>query len=673
MTSTNDTRVESDSRSETSSGETRRPSALETEAGSLPNRPSAGLVLLFSMWLGLVAGLLDLGFVVLKKHVSDDFYRLGEGFPWIIPTVVAALVLLPSLVLVLVIRSRRGRIPIGIAVALPAFVGFLDLCARLPLAFWASLLFSAGLAVQLARIVRPRERAFTRFVRRTAPLLVGVVVALELATTGARDWAERRAIAALPPPPSSARNVLLIVWDTVRAKNLSLHGYDRRTAPNLERLASLGVRFEHAFATSPWTLPSHASLFTGRWPHELSAGWREPLDDTHITLAEKLGSLGYDTAGFVANLDYCARETGLGRGFAHYEDYPLGLWEAFTRYAGLGRRGDLFSLSLAVDKLTGGRRVGSRPWIPYLKEHAKGAAEIDSAFSRWLAWQRPRKRPFFAYLNYNEAHTPYEVPDDSPRGFGLRPSSWRDRLVLQQWAMIDKTKQPMRDVQLANDLYDDSIAYLDRRLGALLDELGKSGVLENTVVVVTSDHGEHLGDHLLFFHGCSLYRQLVEVPLVIVSPNDVPRGQAIAEPVSLRDMPATVVDLLGLDRGATFPGHSLARFWRRGEGEDPPRPEPLLMETDPPTLLVNQGREPAAKGPMQGIIAGGMHYIRSGDGREELYALNVDPDEEMNIAGLPDAQEALAGFRGALQSLFRRRPTGVGRTAGQVANRSRRE
>ena len=82
--------------------------------------------------------------------------------------------------------------------------------------------------------------------------------------------------------------------------------------------------------------------------------------------------------------------------------------------------------------------------------------------------------------------------------------------------MLDKTKLPYRDVQMANDLYDDSIAYLDRRLGALLDELRRRGVLDDTVVIVTSDHGEHLGDHLLFFHGCSLYRQLVEVPLVIV-------------------------------------------------------------------------------------------------------------------------------------------------------------
>src|SRR5262249_7622108 len=146
-----------------------------------------------------------------------------------------------------------------------------------------------------------------------------------------------------------------------------------------------------------------------------------PLDDTHPTLAGRLGSLGYDTAGFVANLDYCSRETGLARGFAHYEDYPMSAWEVFSRYVGLGRRVDPFSIALVLDKLAGGRR-GARPLIPISKEHAKGAADIDRSFLDWLSWQRTRGRPFFAFLNYNDAHTPYEVPDDSSQGFGIRPS-----------------------------------------------------------------------------------------------------------------------------------------------------------------------------------------------------------------------------------------------------------
>src|SRR5208337_2625176 len=142
-----------------------------------------------------------------------------------------------------------------------------------------------------------------------------------------------------------------------------------------------------------------------------------------------------------------------------------------------------------------------------------------------------------------------------------------------------KMKVSMAHVQMATDVYDDSIYYLDRQLGALLDELGARGVLDDTLIIVASDHGEHLGDHLLFFHGCSLYRQVVGVPLVIVDPKEVPVDHVVVEPVSLRDIPATVVDLLGLSRAAPFPGRSLARFWA---GKEPARAstgEPLLMET----------------------------------------------------------------------------------------------
>ena len=279
---------------------------------------------------------------------------------------------------------------------------------------------------------------------------------------------------------------------------MGLYGHERSTTPNLERLAAKGAWFRHAFSTSSWTLPAHASLFTGRWPHELSAGWKTPLDDREPTLAGRLSSLGYDTAAFVANLDYLGRESGLARGFAHFDDYPLTMREVFTRYIGLGRKLDTLSIALLVDKLWGGR-TGARPLVPISREHAKRAPDIDRAFLNWHSWQRKRDRPFFAFLNYNEAHTPYEVPDDSTSGFGIRPENWHDRLLLHKWITHDRPELSLRDIQMANDLYDDCIAYLDRRLGALLDELGRHSVLDDTMVIVTSDHGEHLGDHLLFF------------------------------------------------------------------------------------------------------------------------------------------------------------------------------
>src|SRR5262249_31529412 len=133
-------------------------------------------------------------------------------------------------------------------------------------------------------------------------------------------WKQMRAGAQRLPPPGSA-NVLLIVLDTVAAGHLSLYGYDRPTSTTLEELAQLGIRFDFAMAPSSWTLPSHATMFTGRWHHELSVGWLAPLDETRPTLAEFLGARGYATAGFIANSRYCGSDSGLGRGFTFYEDY----------------------------------------------------------------------------------------------------------------------------------------------------------------------------------------------------------------------------------------------------------------------------------------------------------------------------------------------------------------
>jgi arylsulfatase A-like enzyme len=631
-----------------------RPTAHDRSGESRSWRTAPATILLVAAWIGLTAGFLDLGLMVLKKRMTDDgFYRLGDDFPWAIPTTVGVLVLLPGMALALVAGLRRRALPLGAVVGPLSFVGFLDVCARLPLELWASLLLSGGLAVQSGWLAGAHRRRFLGLVRRTSPLLAGAVLAIILLTLGRRQWSEYRAVAALPPPPAGARNVLLIVWDTVRAGHLSLHGYGRPTSPNLEQFARRGVRFDRAFATAPWTLPSHSSLFTGRWPHELTADWRVPLDDTHATLAEFLSARGYDTAGFVANLDYCSRETGLGRGFAHYEDYPIEPWDLFTRYIGIGSRIDLLTPASVLNRWLKAHWSDGYDVIPRAKEHAKDAAAINRSFLAWLSWQRARGRPFFAFLNDNDAHSPYEVPEPSAPAFGLRPSSYLDRLILKSWDTLDKRQVSVAHVQTAIDVYDDSIRYLDGRFGDLLDELARRGVLDDTLVIVASDHGEHLGDHLLFSHGCSLYRQLVGVPLVIVDPKAVPAGRSVAEPVSLRDIPATVVDLLGLGRGAPFPGRSLARLWAGNGPADVA--EPLLMEAGKPIALMNQGREPVAKGPMKAMVADGMHYIREADGREELYLLKTDPEEESDLAAYPFAAESLRRLRASLSALFEKR------------------
>lgn len=248
------------------------------------------------------------------------------------------------------------------------------------------------------------------------------------------------------------------------------------------------------------------------------------------------------------------------------------------------------------------------------------------------------------------------MPDPSIPAFGLRPTSSSQRQTLQGFTGIDKKSLAIDDVRMANDVYDDCISYLDRRLGLLLDELSRRGELEKTLVIITSDHGEHLGDHGLFFHGCSLYRQLVQVPLLIVGNRGIPAGRTVAEPVSLRDLPATVIDLLGLGTDHSFGGRSVARCWQPSdrEGVRVVAP-PLLMETTKPDLLTNDGREPAAKGPMKAVVAAGMHYIRMADGSEELYNLSPDVEEKVNLALEADTLPVLMQFRNVLGLLLQKR------------------
>ena len=223
-------------------------------------------LLLVALWIGLAAGFLDLGFTG-PQEAPDRRRRLlppGRWLPLDHPRGGRGLVLLPGAVLALVgpvagrggaSRARRGaplvrRVPRPLCPPAAGATGRRCCCPR-------------GSRSSPPAWSAPRRRGFLRFVRLTAPLLAGAVLILAAATSGVRAWSEHRAAAALPPPPPAARNVLLIVWDTVRARNLSLYGYGRRTTPNLERLAARGVQFRHAFATSSWTLPSHASLFTG--------------------------------------------------------------------------------------------------------------------------------------------------------------------------------------------------------------------------------------------------------------------------------------------------------------------------------------------------------------------------------------------------------------------------
>src|SRR4029079_13762487 len=175
-----------------------------------------------------------------------------------------------------------------------------------------------GVGVQASRLTTGRPMG--RFTARVASALAVVAMLGRGIYPIARRVRYDRAVAALPSPPAAAPNVLLLILDTVRASDLGVFGYRRPTTPVLDSLAGAGVLFTRAFSSAPWTLPSHASMFTGRDASELSARYRAPLDERFPVAAESFARSGYVTGGFVANLWYCTRESGLARGFLWYVD-----------------------------------------------------------------------------------------------------------------------------------------------------------------------------------------------------------------------------------------------------------------------------------------------------------------------------------------------------------------
>ena len=336
--------------------------------------------------------------------------------------------------------------------------------------------------------------------------------------------------AGAPLPRRGSPNVLLIVLDTVAAGHLSLYGYGRPTSTTLVELAERGIRFDAAVATSSWTLPSHATMFTGRWLHELSVGWLTPLDRTHPTLAEFLGGRGYATAGFIANTAYCASDSGLGRGFTVYEDLHL------PRVHGAQdrRAGQSAAEGPQPDRAVRGRPgrrwpAGSRPCKRSgvrLSSIARGPpGSIASCSTGSRIGQQP-DRPFFAFLNYFGCAYPYELPPGRMHRFGDERPDERRRETISRLGRI-WTRRAWRGPDLP--FADRRLRRLHRRSRRAAREAARraaadAGSSSRPGSSIAADHGESFGEHAgVFCHGTSLYQTELHVPLLIVPPGGARR------------------------------------------------------------------------------------------------------------------------------------------------------
>ena len=607
-------------------------SETDDTAGPRITRGVAGPLIL-AAWFGLATGVLEALISIVLRQV-DWPVRVPVEILWIAPLVDLALFLAVGVALALFVRvfPMRGR-PRFILVLCLWMLGFAVLGVFDSMRQWAALLLSLGVAVEGARRLPQWDRC-VRLVQRTFVPLTIVTAVLALIGFVWAPLREQSARRRLPASPIGAPNVLFITLDTLRADHVSAYGYSRTTTPNLDRVARQGVLFEHAFSNASWTLPSHASMLTGRFPHEHRADWMRPMDARIATIVEPFAARGYLTAAFAANTSYVAPEWGLGRGFSRFDVYAGSPADAVVRTV-FGRR-------LALNVLP---RVGFFD-IPGRKR----AAQINDGFLNWL--DAVDDRPFFAFLNYLDAHDPYITAD--PFHSKYSPTPARGDVInyqLQPNAFRRKPVVTTAEAQAEIDAYDGCIAYLDAELGRLMAELARRGLSRNTLVVIASDHGESFGNHNLFGHGNSAYLETLHVPLVMVWPGHIPADVRISPAVGLERLPATIVELVDPRAGNHgFPGHSLAATWSgsRTSGTTTPA-EPVLSEVT--HVAGGPAGYPTSGGSLTSLISGEWHLVVSTAGATELYAWPRDPQEEVNLAASPQGQAVVDALKKTLQQM----------------------
>jgi arylsulfatase A-like enzyme len=599
----------------------------------------ARVTICFGAVVGLVEGVGLLAFQRINYARWGPMIHVSPEIIWISPIVDLIFFSAVSAAIWALSRIIR-RIPalraVVFVLSFLAIYDWLTLTGRLFHA--ACLILALGAAVAFARWLAGHELQAAHFWKKSAPWAIAAVALALLGIQGGKWRSERSAVANLPPPAAGSPNVLVVVIDTLRADHVSAYGYPRPTTPNLDHLAQQGVLFENAVSPSSWSLPSHASLVTGRYLHDHKLGqveaepwfgWGNRGLGGFKTIGEALEQKGYRTGAFSANRTYFSYNLGFGRGFMHFEDYFSSAADGFVHTL-YGREFSRIYLIRSDKSLVKRilRRIG---WTSLLDQDAEGSGSYGGAFGirkhadvvndevlRWI--DRDPRRPFFAFLNYFDVHDPYGGPRSYPK------PAW--------------PQGPDRAI----DRYDDGVKYSDDCLGRLLTALQQRGLANNTMIVVTSDHGESLGQHFLMTHGRALYWELIHVPLVISYPGRVPAGVILTQPVTNAALPATILDLLGGESGA-FPGPPLSVFWQaRQPGIQPSDPISELAENKYPGKHDAQADRlipTAATGPMTTLVTRQWQLILHQRSGAQLYDWTRDPAELKDLAKTPEGQSVI--------------------------------
>jgi arylsulfatase A-like enzyme len=442
-------------------------------------------------------------------------------------------------------------------------------------------------------------------------------------------------------------NVLLVILDTARASRV----YDADLMPNLNEFADEGATYTNAYATGPWSLPSHASLFTGQYTSNHRTHADEPQFTPETTpLAARLDEAGYETLAYSNNF-WVSPSFGFDTGF---DEYHVG-WELFNGgegFAEVGKEhsdvaGQLRAFAPKLLSRNGLKTMANALFLVTLWDrYDSGAYLTNRQVKKWVSGSDD---PFFMFLNYHEPHLDYDAPGEYVEQVtpdGKTPPD-ADDVNQEAWAYVTgDVEMDESDFERLRLLYDAELRYLDSRLGELFDALEREGKLDETLVVVTSDHGENLGDHGLMGHQYCLYDTLMHVPLIVRGPGvDAGTRDGFVE---LRDLYPTILDAAGLEDAPDD---------RNLQG-DPDR-EAVAAEYWTPPCPTSELRADFGELPervqkfdrgLQAVRTDDWKLVVGTDGSTQLYDLSEDPGEETDVSeDHPDVVDELSE---AIQSRF---------------------
>lgn len=454
-----------------------------------------------------------------------------------------------------------------------------------------------------------------------------IVLLFLLASVAVLKWGKATAKADNDSQIQAAEksNVILIIMDTTRVDHLSCYGYERKTTPHIDEFAKESVLYTRAYSAASWTLPSVASILTGLYPGAHGAHRIEKADtifplnklsEDNITLAEILAQSGYETAGIISTV-FLGREFGLHQGFNYYDDTIDVYLVAFVAFRPLS------FLNLFV------------PIVDYLCANglyeSRIADQINASVFSWLE-QKKKKAPFFLLIHYFDPHDPYlpealgisknAIPEQIRKKYANRTVNYKD-MESSIISSVQEGKKPLlpEEKALLVNNYDREINLLDKKIDQLLNKLKEKNMFDNTLIIITADHGESFGEHGLMLHGLMLYEDNIHVPLLIKYPFAEKRKKIVNEPVSLTGLAPTILSYAKIPVPKTMQG---SPFYDLAS-------QKIIAQNfrDP-----SWGRREELKRFDQDLISlieGDFKIIKSMGGKNQLYNIKTDPQEQNNL------------------------------------------